>query len=291
MRLARWLGKRVLALGVGAQGATTWWGRRVLRGALQDAHAILFRDQDSLRVACEMAPGLRTATCSPDLVFSLDWSRWREPDGPPRNASDPLRIGVAVKSLPGSHTCFSDVHERLPGSICQALSAVCLSRPCQIDVLPFAEADVAEADALRERLRGSGLQVAAPTPPQIMPLQRAISQLDCLLAVPLHASVFAFACGVPTIGLAYDAKIPRLYQVVGMEEKCLSVRHLHPADLEQRLRSVIEQRGQLRQRLLAAAERLGQAVRHAMDEALPAPPHSHCQAGLRGALESGRAPG
>lgn len=291
MRLARWLGKRVLALGVGAQAATTWWGRRILRGALRDAHVVLFRDQDSLRIACKLAPGLSTASCSPDLVFSLDWDRWRKPDGLARNGSDPLRIGIAVKSLPGSHPCFSDVHGRLPSTICQALSSVCQSRQCQIDVLPFAKSDLAIADALRGQLRRCGFQVAAPTSPEITPLQRAISQLDCLLAVPLHASVFAFACGVPAIGLSYDAKIPRLYQAVGIERLCLSVLQLKAADLEQRLRSVMEQRDPLRERLLAKAQRFGQAVRRAVDEALPAPRPSDGQTGPRTAPGAGRASG
>ena len=255
MRIARWLGKRVLALGVGAQRPTTWWGRQILRSALRDAEAVVSRDQDSMRVAQELAPGLSTASCTPDLVFSLDGDHFREPALGRECSADPLRIGVAVKSLPVGHARHSDVHNRLPETLTHALSTYALGRQCRVSVLPFAESDVIEATRLSERLRTAGLNVSPPTPPQVLPLQQAISQVDCLLAVPLHASVFAFASGVPALGLAYDAKIFRLYKSFGMESRCFPVNGLDAARLEHGLQNMVGQRRTLSMRLVARAER------------------------------------
>ena len=56
--LARWYGKRVLALGVGCQPATTAWGRMILRRALRACDAIVFRYADSRRVAEQLSPDM-----------------------------------------------------------------------------------------------------------------------------------------------------------------------------------------------------------------------------------------
>jgi polysaccharide pyruvyl transferase WcaK-like protein len=265
MRLARWLGKRVLALGVGAQAATTWWGRRVLPGALQDAESVLFRDTDSLRVAQEMASRPSAYSCSPDLVFSLDWRRFRVPRATASDVAKPLRIGVAVKSLPARHARFADVHDDLPRTLGDTLPTVTRGRPCQIHVLPFAEADVPSGEVLRRDFIARGLDVAPLPAPKIDPLRRAVSQLDCLLAVPLHASIFAFACGVPAIGLAYDAKIPRLYESFGMESFCAPVHDLQLSRLTELLLTAITQGNALSRRLTTVAEGAEESVRKAMD--------------------------
>jgi polysaccharide pyruvyl transferase WcaK-like protein len=273
MRLARLLGKRVLALGVGAQPATTWWGRRVLRGALQDAESLVFRDPDSLQVARQMAPGLSSAQWLPDLVFSLDWDRFRTRRAPSRDADPLLKIGVAVKSLPAGHRCAQAVNQRLPGVLAQALSVFARRHPCQVSVLPFADADVSTAQRLDERLRGTGIAVAELTPPRIEPLQRRVAELDCLLAVPLHASVFALACGVPALGLAYDAKITRLYEAFGLPDQCLPVAGVEVSALERSLQDLGQKRDELRARSRAAARQAARTIRDAVALLLASPPH------------------
>lgn len=264
MRLARWLGKRVLALGVGAQPATTWWGRRFLRGSLHAARSLVFRDPDSLQVARQLAPGLATASCLPDLVFSLDWAAYRAARDDARDADRPLRIGVAVKSLPRRHRWAEAVNQRLPDVLTAALTAYGRGQSCLVSVLPFADADVKIADELGECLRRAGLAVGARTPPQIEPLQQRMAEQDCLLAVPLHASVFAFACGVPALGLSYDDKIPRLYQAFGVHENCRPVGELDAATLEQDLHRLVQQRTALGTQLVARARQAEQTIRHSI---------------------------
>jgi polysaccharide pyruvyl transferase WcaK-like protein len=86
-----------------------------------------------------------------------------------------------------------------------------------------------------------------------------------LLAVPLHASIFAFACGVPAIGLAYDAKIPRLYESFGMESFCAPVHDLQSSRLTELLLNAITEGNALSRRLTTAAEGAEESVRKAMD--------------------------
>jgi len=268
MRLARRLGKRVLALGVGAQPATTWWGRRVLRGALRAADSLVFRDPDSLQVARQLAPGLASASCLPDLVFSLDWDALRAARTGAEDGARPLRIGVAVKSLPRRHRWSAVVNERLPGVLVAALAGFGRQQSCLVSVLPFADADGAMAEELGERLRRAGLAVGERTPPQIEPLRRRVAEQDCLVAVPLHASVFALACGVPALGLAYDEKIPRLYQTFGVHDYCRPVGELDAATLEHDLHRVVPTRTELGARLAAGARQAEQAIRDSIGRLL-----------------------
>ncbi len=260
MRLASWLGKRVLALGVGAQAASTWWGRHVLRGALRDAQALVFRDQEALAVAQELAPGLPRASCSPDLVFSLDWEKFRTQHAARCGADAPLRIGVALKSLPAKHGNCEAVSQRLPLVLKEVLSDLARSQPCQVSVLPFAEADQPLAQELAAGLCGVSVAVGLVPPPRIEGLQQAVAELDCLVAVPFHASVFAFCCGVPAIGLAYDAKVTRLYQAFGMQAQCLAVSDLPAATLAHSLQQALSQRESLGRRLLDGSEQARDAV-------------------------------
>lgn len=254
LRLARWLGKRVFALGVGAQAASTWWGRPVLRGALRDAQALVFRDQEALDVAQDLAPGLPRACCTPDLVFSLDWETFRTQRVARRAPDARLRIGVALKSLPARHWNSAVVSQRLPAMLAEVLSDLARRQPCQVSLLPFAAADQPLAEELAARLRNAGVEIGPVPPPSIGRLQQAVAELDCLVAVPFHASVFAFSCGVPTVGLAYDAKVTRLYQAFRLQEQCLAVSDLSAASLTHRLDQTLCQRETLGRRLLAVSE-------------------------------------
>ena len=290
--LAKWYGKRVLALGVGCQPATTAWGGFVLRRALRACDAIIFRDADSRTVAERIAPQLADGQCRPDLVFSLDWRRIREAvhsqapaqaalEGPassaPAKAARRPRIGIALKSLPSRHVCGEAVNHQLPRRLAAALLTFARRQDCEFDVLPFADADVAAADRLREQLRADGLRVVDAAAPRIDALQARIARLDTLLAVPLHASVFGIACGVPSIGLAYDKKIPRLYQSFDLNEFCLDVNTATAAEIEQRLSSAFQQREQLGQRIREAAGEAQAAIRCATINLLlagqPTPTH------------------
>jgi polysaccharide pyruvyl transferase WcaK-like protein/glycosyltransferase involved in cell wall biosynthesis len=271
MRLARLLGKRVLALGVGVQPATTWWGRRVLRGALKDAESLVFRDPESLQVARKMAHRLPDAQWLPDLVFSLDWDRFRSVPNRSRQADSVLQIGVAVKTLPAGHCCAQSVNQQLPGVFVEALSRFAEQQPCTVSVLPFADADASVGEDLREKLRGRGVSVADPTPPRIEALRERLAALDCLVAVPLHASVFAFASGVPTLGLAYDLKITRLYQAFGVPGLCLPVTGLNADALQSSLADIVQRRSELSTHLMTASRQAAQRVRNALTGLLSPP--------------------
>jgi polysaccharide pyruvyl transferase WcaK-like protein len=253
MRLARMMGKRVFALGVGAQAPTRWWGRSVLRRALRIPDSLVFRDEEALTVAQEVAGDRITACCLPDLVFALDWNEFRRNRSAQEDPDRPLRIGVAIKSLPRRHRC-ADAIRRLPGLLTETLNRFAATRPCRVSVLPFAESDADPAREITGMLRQTGVNSMPALEPNIERLQREVAAMDCLIAVPFHASVFAFACGVPSVGLSYDAKIERLYQSSGLGELCLDVAALTSEQLARTLDLALAQRHSLSPRLVDLAD-------------------------------------
>lgn len=253
MRLARMMGKRVFAFGVGAQTPTTWWGRSVLRRALRIPESLVFRDHEALAVAQDLAGGRLAACRLPDLVFALDWSEFRRDRTAQEVPSRPLHIGVAIKSLPSRHRC-ADAIRKLPRLLTEVLSRFASTRPCRVTALPFAESDIGFAREITELLRQAGVNSMPPPATNIEGLQREVASMDCLFAVPFHASVFAFACGVPSIGLSYDAKIERLYQSSGLGEFCLDVNSLSREGLTHCLDIALAQRPTLSPRLIDLAD-------------------------------------
>ncbi|MFO0904069.1 MAG: polysaccharide pyruvyl transferase family protein [Pirellulales bacterium] len=266
LRIARRLGKRVLAVGVGAQAATRWWGTRVLRGAARACDRIVCRDSESLELIRDWRESAADSLAAPDLVFSLDWRQIREQAAALRaaEAADSVRspvladaptIGFAVKSLPRGHARGREVNEQLMPTVIETLAHVSQTQHCRLQVLPFAADDAALAAQVEERLRAAG-GVLRPAPAaRIEPLRRAVSRLDALVALPLHASIFAFSCGVPALGLAYDRKVQRLYDSFGVSRFCRDAAAWNRAALAQSLSELWPQRRALGVELAASADR------------------------------------
>lgn len=254
MRLARQMGKRIVAMGVGAQQPTRWWGKYVLRQALAAADYVVFRDPIALETATNIAPTLATACWAPDLVFSLEWEQIRQRQAVSQAEDDILRIGIAIKSLPHKHRFFEEVDNHLPAALVETIRSVSVRRKTRVTAMAFAEADRRLTGQIVDQLRLVGIEVDEVIEPDFERLQIAISQMDCMLAQPFHASVFAFATGVPAIGLAYDPKVTRLYRAFGLDEFCLPLSHLDATTTAERLQRLLRQRSQLSDRLVDTSD-------------------------------------
>ncbi len=254
MCLARLLGKRVFAISMGIQAPTTLWGRIVLRNALRVPESLVCRDPDALAIARQLAGARIAASYSPDIVFALDWKEMRNWRIAQIDSNRPQHIGVAVKSLAAWQPSSQSVL-RLPRLISEILGRTDAYRQCRISVLPFGESDRGLAGELTDSLRQAGVNVKPAEAPNIEELQREVSDLDCLIAVPFHASVFAIACGVPCVGLAYDAKVERLYRSFELQEMCLDVPSWSTEELARVLDIAVTQRRSLSYRLLELSDR------------------------------------
>ncbi len=174
------------------------WTASVLRRC----HAITVRDAESAELLAEIgvtgkgAPEVKVAA---DPVFALD------PQPSPRVAaltagksSGKTVVAVALRDWPGAAALVDPIVEalgRLPESV--AVQAWPLQP----------ERDLALAEALASRLPRTTVVRESLTPGEWMALA---GEAEVVIAMRLHALIFAAARGVPVLGISYDPKVDSL---------------------------------------------------------------------------------
>ncbi len=86
------------------------------------------------------------------------------------------------------------------------------------DLWYLVHADAERALARQLRRDCPGLRICHLPPAQLL---HAYGQLDLVLSMMLHSSLFAFAAGVPVVNLAYDEKNRAFLDDIGHPERCL----------------------------------------------------------------------
>ncbi|PHS14112.1 MAG: hypothetical protein COA78_06120 [Blastopirellula sp.] len=225
MEIAKYLGKKLLAFGIGMQEPQHWWGKLILNSALKSHNHIIFRSIVAQRIANSQVKQLKNNSFAPDPVFSLDWPELKTVHN---DTTRKIHLGIAVKALNQSHANYDAACKRLLhvlNLVCQSLAS---SRTIEFKLLPFSSTDVQLSKQLANLLGDLDVKIIEPIADD---LKRSISKLDIMIAVPLHASVFSFAIGVPTVGISYDSKVHRLYDSFNCTEHCLSVNDLSKSKL------------------------------------------------------------
>lgn len=196
MLAASWRGVPLAVVGQGIGPLRRPWIRFLARKAFARAQMLGVRDGDSARTLSALGVG-RMAHVDADLAVLL-------PPAPPARAVALLtragmdvavpRLGVAVRPWP---TLAG------PGTLGAALCRVAARCGAQVAVLPFdIERDRAASAALAAAAGGHVVEATSPSD-----LLALIGAMDLVLAVRLHALVFAAVQAVPAVALAYDPKV------------------------------------------------------------------------------------
>lgn len=265
--LAKEMHKRVIAVGVGMQRPCSAPGRWILRRALMAADAVIFRDSESVVVADQVARRAEFYSWTPDIVFSLPTKPAdRSFKAFVGHGGEPLRVALAVKGLPSSQFARDD-YLRVFTSITEALLSFSRTFRLAISLLAFGDGDVEVNRELGNILRDRGFEVELELSRDIERVHLALSHAHLAIAMPLHASIFAIAEGIPVIGLAYDLKVTRLYSQFGIDDYCLSCKSITGAELSAKLGTLLQSgeglRSQLSNRVALAKTRIRSAVQHA----------------------------
>ena len=249
--LSTLLGKPLMiyAVGVGPLGSET--GRRMTRAAFAQASVATVRDEasrsvladagvDPERVVVTADPAFRLAPAPPELAREV-WRR--EVPG----AERPV-LGVALRSWD-----FGVAPEAWEASVAQGLDAFLQERPgSRVLFLPFQDTpgdlvdDRAVAERVRTRMthaeRSSCLSRTLP------PVEMAalVARCDALLAMRLHAAIFALGAGVPVVALSYDPKVRRLLEEAGFGGFVLDLPSLEASSVSERLARALGDRESLR---------------------------------------------
>jgi len=222
--LAAAFNKRLIALSVGAQEPTTRFGTLFLKAVMNRTHDLVFRDDESASIAERMRLRKTRIRISSDVVLTevrrfapaLETDHWSR-------SGHRLRVCVALKALRRNHRFKAACGESaLVEHVAEGLCRLGAQRELAVTVLVFATRDLNLADTLGATLAASGLSVAYERSGRTDRLASTMRHADLVVAMPLHASVFAFGLGVPAIGIDYDRKVRKFYGQFGADRFCLA---------------------------------------------------------------------
>ena len=256
--LARLMGRPAYIMCQGFGPVRRQLSGRLVRFFLPWASASSWRDEKSLAEVQGLAPGL-------EAVLSADPALLLEPletEATARlKASHNLQrpfILTALRRWPGLN----------PADYKAALEAV-LDTQDDLDlvIVPFQESqDSALAEELQKLLeerRERVHLVKGLLPRQILSL---IGEAQMVLAMRLHALIFAASRGVPFLGIAYDPKVANFCERCGMP--CLAWDEAKGAELARFSRETWLKRGGMRAELSQRVEPMRTAARGAVSRAL-----------------------
>ncbi len=241
------------AVGVGPLASEA--GRAFTKAVCDAASVITVRDEPSRSelVALGVPAEEIEVTADPAFAFASRASSAEEIAAPPSDRR-PL-LGVALR-----HWDFEIEPARWEAAVAEALDRFLDVHGGGVIFLPFQqeslaiENDAAVAGRVRDRMRhqeAAFLFLGGSDPSR---LAAAIGQCDLVLAMRMHAAIFAALSGLPLVSLDYDPKVSRLMRQIGRPDDAVGLSNLDSADLARRLSDAFEDRGRYGSHL---AERIG----------------------------------
>ncbi len=180
-----------------------WWAKRATGSALRRAAAVTLRDEPSAQLARELRVPDALVSVSADPAFLLEPVAHAEAEALLSEAgADPASplLGMVVREWPGARDVLPAL-ARLGRLAAQEWDA-------RIVVLPFElPADAEISHELAALLPDVALVETDAHPRALMAI---IGRLSALVAMRLHALIFAAAGAVPAVGLSYDPKVEAL---------------------------------------------------------------------------------
>lgn len=207
-RLARAAGVPWIIHAQGLGPLRGWWARRAAAGALGGAAAVTLRDEQSLRLARALGVPAARLTLTADPAFLLEPASAGEVDALLAEAgaggAGPL-VGLVVRAWRGTRAALPALAE--VGRIATERWG---ARPV---IVPFRLPEDREVShELAAVVPGAALLDRELPPRALMGL---IGRLELLVAMRLHALIFAAAQAVPAVGLSYDPKVEALCTEAG----------------------------------------------------------------------------
>lgn len=204
--LARRVGTPYAIFAQGVGPIRTWLGRRWAGGCLRGASAITVRDPDSVELA------LRLGVPSIDVQLAADPALLLE-------AQVSERVEEVMARLPEGRPLVGLAVRRWPGTEAAAMAMAEVGRMAQerwgaaVVVLPFQRPeDLGVSEGLAEAVRESVFVLDALQPAELLAI---IGRLDLLVAMRLHALIFATSQRVPAVGVSYDPKVASFCATAG----------------------------------------------------------------------------
>lgn len=196
------LGRPLVTAAIGAGPLRRLWLRRWVRRVLRHAVLVTVRDEASrdCLVDCGIERDRIVVTADP----VIGWVAAAATAGPQPAAAH--EVGLAIRPHP-------DLNEAAVAALIERLAA----GGDRVTLLGYELPDEALALRLRPLLSPAAQAAFAYEPPHsVAAAIAAVRRMRALIAMRLHANVFAAGLGVPTIALSYDSKVSSFMAQAGL---------------------------------------------------------------------------
>ena len=255
MKLARRAGIPVACLGQGIGPLRRRFVRSLARRVLSGVPLIAVRDQGSaeeLRLLGVAQPVEVTA----DLAFLLP-----EPSREERDEAWE-KAGLGPDTRPVAAIALRAPPEAgragLSAALAEAIGGACEQLGLRMVLLPMNPSrDLALSTQVAQALRSGAEVVSAKLCAR--ELLALVGGCDVVIAMRLHALIFAAICGVPPVAISYDPKVDALVEQLGLPPST-STAEFHPQALSEVIHDAWQARTEVSRRLRGRAEALRQAA-------------------------------
>ncbi len=275
--LARLLGRRAMLFCQGWGPVQTPKGRLLARLLAPLADLATLRDEQSWKEVRATAPRV-PARVTADPALLLDppaperMAQILQEEGLAGDVGDGPLVGLAIRPWPGAPM----------EAMASALNSFAQATGARYVLVPFQpDRDTEPSRRLAESL-GECARVTSPRPPR--ETLGLLGSLDLVVAMRLHALIFAAGQGVPVLGLSYDPKVERFCTRAGGLH--LPLQGLDAASLGQALERLWREREALKAGIKERVAPMREAARRAAAAALALAERRGVRAGLE-ALDRG----
>jgi len=185
-----------------------WLARRLTRRALMRAEAVTLRDEASVALAEEIGVPRERLTLTADPAFLLEPVADAETDALLAEAGlaaqQPL-VGMVVREWRGAREAL--------GPLAKIGRTAAEEWGARTVIVPFQPSEDREVSHELAALVPDAALIDRELHPRA--LMGLIGRLDLLVAMRLHALIFAAATTVPAVGLSYDPKVEALCEAAG----------------------------------------------------------------------------
>ena len=225
------LGRPAVTVGIGAGPIRRYWLRKLTGAVCSMMASVQVRDRHSKQVLRDVGVPHERIEVTADVVPSLAMEG--RSNLAHRTTTRPQRIGFALRKWPRlNEDGVIALLERLSE---QGIEIVLLCYEPMPDRRFFEGILKRATQQVRHRAR-------IEVPETLEDALRGIAQLDALVAMRLHACVFAAYLGVPFVALPYDNKVRMFVEAAGMADRLRSLSEVAPEWAED-IRAVVRTHG------------------------------------------------
>lgn len=213
--IAKMLNIKVMLYAVGIGPLKSSSSQTAMKWIANNVDEITVRDQQSYQLLQDL--GVAHHTLSADPVITLD----SIPATLPSCLAKPsgFKVGLNLRNWSYSTEKLKEMEHRL----IPLLNKLATDHSIHYYIFPFNNlpSEVEKAKQLAKLLTGKVDIVPYSVSPK--EYKYYFKQLDLLIAMRLHASIFAIYEGVPSIGISYDDKVSLFYEEHDLKDYCFSL--------------------------------------------------------------------